>query len=285
MASAGGTNGMGNRIRNFFGGNANGSNGNNGGGDAGGARPANGRRASDDPNYVVPPNTDEEEFNIWDVKKPEDNGGGNGNGNGGGGNNSGSNNGGGDNGGQGEQKFDLNKFIDDKGFGSQFKIQQEDADKLTAGDLSVLPKILSEGLSSLGKEVYRHALMDSRQIINDKVEEAVGTAVKRSNGERQSEQVISMMNTDMPFTKDPNIAPVANAALSAAIKAGDKPEDAVKKVRKFFKHITGVTVENDEEIGGTFVNANGGSRGGNQGNQDVDWFAALSAGPGGGNRR
>lgn len=197
------------------------------------------------------------------------------------GNNSGGNGGNSDTGKKpGEDGFDFNKYITEKKFGDNVQIPKEQVDKLLAGDLSVLPDVVRAIARGAAEDAYRHGMIDNQNVLKNKLDAAVEQAVTRSDGSRRASEVVNMMNTALPFTKDPDIKPVADALLSQQIKNGKSPEDSIKIITAFFKRTSGLTARSLEDNGPPGNGGFSGRRGGGESVENADWFAALTGGQG-----
>lgn len=94
---------------------------------------------------------------------------------------------------------------------------------------------LDNAFSTIASNTYRQAMVDMSKVIDQKVEAGVAKAVQQSSNASQSDMAVKHMNTELNFTKNPVIAPVASAVLAQLIKKGKSTEDAVNGVREFFK--------------------------------------------------
>ncbi len=141
---------------------------------------------------------------------------------------------------------------------------------------------LGKAFSAVASKVYRHAMIDMSRVIDQKVKAGVEQAVQQSSNAAQGNQAVRQMNTTLEFTKNPAIAPVANAALAQLIKKGKSVEDAVEGVRSFFQNTSKLSAK---DLG---LQTAPRSRPGNQpfngvgdigdDDEDTDWLETLGVG-------
>jgi len=94
---------------------------------------------------------------------------------------------------------------------------------------------LGKAFSAIATKTYRQAMVDMSRVIDQKVNAGIEKAVLQSSNAAQGNQAVRQMNTTLNFTKNPAVAPIANAALAQLIKKGKSVEDAVEGVRTFFQ--------------------------------------------------
>ena len=245
--------------------NGNNNNNNNNNGNPGGQNNGSGNNNG---------NTESNIIGIWG--EPENKTAGNNNGNlenQNGGNNNNNNGGSGGTTKTSAQQFD--EYVSSIDWG--VKVGQEQIDKLKSGDLSALPEIFKPVMES----VYKKAMTDTAQMLNSKIDGAVAEAVRKANGDRHIDQIISDMNRKLPLTLDPDIAPVAKAALGRQIQAGKSPDEAIANVGRLMDKIAGATGRNQNKQPGSGFFSNGnnntnfGANGGS-GNEDTDFVNWLT---------
>lgn len=98
-------------------------------------------------------------------------------------------------------------------------------------------KGLSDAITASHREVYRQTMLDASKMLNTSIEKAVNSAVEKATGAYKTDKAVDYLNTSIPIAKNPNVAPVAQAAYGAFLKAGKSQEDAVKGVRDFLSSI------------------------------------------------
>lgn len=238
------------------GGNGNGNSQGNGNGGNGGNNDGGGNNNKNSTDLTV---------GLWDNPVDKNaNGGGNNNNNNNNGNNNNQNNN------NGNKPVTFDDYVAGLDFGTQFK--QEHVDKLKTGDTSVLPEMFAE----IQKSTYKKAMMDVNQLVAAKVKEGVNEALTQANGARNIEKVVDKMNTDLEFTKDPLIAPVAKTILGRALNKGMSQDDAVKAVGQYFKRVAGAAnnLLDDDDGGGNMAGRE--NYGGRRGEEPTDFVALLS---------
>lgn len=127
------------------------------------------------------------------------------------------------------QELDLTKGID------LAKVSEE----LNQGNTESLGKAFSE----IAAKTYRQAMLDMSKVIDQKVQAGVTAAVQQSSNAVHGNLAVKQMNTTLEFTKNPAIAPIANAALSQLIKKGKSVDDAVEGVRRFFQNTSKISAK------------------------------------------
>lgn len=240
-----------NQNNNAKGGNQNNNNGNNN----------NSNNNNNNGNNT--PNNDDL-TNLWNDTPPTNNNNNGNNNNNNNNNNQNNQNNNNNNNGNKQQTFD--EFVDAIDFG--MGIKPEIAEKLKAGDLTVLPDLLNSTM----RAAYKRAIQDASRLMDKNVKDAVAEAVNQSRGERNIDNLVGLMNTKLPFTDDALIAPVAKTVLGRALKQGKSANDAIEIVKKYFETVSnkaGGGKNNNQRLPGS-----GGF--GNNDNDDVDFLALLS---------
>lgn len=100
---------------------------------------------------------------------------------------------------------------------------------LAQGDMSGLMKQIGTQIQSSLKE----ALIKSAQIARQAATEAQGNAVNQANVNFNSANAIKVLNDKVPISTNPNIAPIAKAAMTQYMKAGNSAEKSAMMVGKF----------------------------------------------------
>ncbi len=94
-------------------------------------------------------------------------------------------------------------------------------------------------MNAVGGNAYQAAMTDMNSIMDAKIAKATEDATANANATMNSNLAVSQMNTAMPFTKDPDIAPIAKAVLAQTLKSGADTEAAIGAVEKFFAKAAG----------------------------------------------
>lgn len=110
-----------------------------------------------------------------------------------------------------------------------------DVDKITNDLNSGSTESLATAFSSLAKNIYTQALVNTNKIVDQKIEQAVTKAIKQSKNEFGSDFATQQMNTQLPFTNKPSIAPIAKQVLEQLIKKGKSTNEAVEGVKQYFQ--------------------------------------------------
>lgn len=154
--------------------------------------------------------------------------------------------------------------------------QNELADKIKEGDLGAL-------LNSMGKmnaNTMKQTLITMNKMFTDRmntaIEEGIKKAVNQTSANLETRDIIGLMESRIPKTKDPSIAPVAQGVLHQAMKKtkGDK-EKAIGIVEAFFNKLDGGRNLNRPPSSPGDVNYAGNPQS-SGGNDDIDWGKLLT---------
>lgn len=127
------------------------------------------------------------------------------------------------------------------------------------GDTEVFGKLIQQ----IGANAYRNALVDANKVVQqrvDKMADSVKSEVSTSNA---TSDLVKEMNAELPFTKSPAFAPIAQLTLTQFIEKGVPPKKAIAEVGKYFSTLSG-------EIGKLSPNAPDGRPAGHFGNRTRD---------------
>ncbi len=94
-------------------------------------------------------------------------------------------------------------------------------------------------LKSVAANAYTAAMQQTNILLETKIEEATKLATEQASSSLNANLAVSQMQQKLEFTKDPDIEPMAKAALSQALKRGDDVETAIASVEKFFMKAAG----------------------------------------------
>lgn len=113
-----------------------------------------------------------------------------------------------------------------------------DVNKVMADMQSGNGESFQAALDSISANGYKAAMGDAQKMMQAQVAEAVDKAVSQANGNHRSDTLIRDMNTALPFTESPEIAPLAKAVLTQFVKSGKSHKDAIAETGKFFEHVS-----------------------------------------------
>lgn len=122
--------------------------------------------------------------------------------------------------------------------------QHIDSLNLTAGiDLSSLEDSSSENYSenlqnafkTVSANTYKAAMTQMNQIIDSKLNSVKEDATKQATASINADMAINQMNSELKFTSDPDISPVAKAVLKQFINNGKSVSDSILAVKSFFE--------------------------------------------------
>jgi hypothetical protein len=145
------------------------------------------------------------------------------------------------------------------------------------------PEVIKTTFNSFAKNAYLGIMRDVNAVMEQRINDAVTKAVEKSTGTVQSWQAVERMQSALPFTSDPNIAPVANSVLQKFLGKGQPLELAIKNTGEYFRNMSsrigGGAPEGNSQRPGS--NPNRGYVSNQQGNsptkRDEDWMGFLTA--------
>lgn len=205
--------------------------------------------------------------NLWDASASDDKSGGNGN-----------DNNANANANQPDPNETFNKHVDSLDFTGGIDVEagmKAFADGDREGVLSMLQQV--------GQNAYRNSIVDANKVVQqrvDKMADSVKADVSNSNA---TSDLVKEMNTQLPFTKNPAFAPVAQLTLTQFMQKGVSPQEAIKEVGKYFQNLSGeVGKMNPDAPGGRPTGQFRGSSNNSDGTSSEnapDWFEMLGGVP------
>lgn len=162
-------------------------------------------------------------------------------------------------------------YLKEKGL-EQITLTEAQKEGLKTGDPTVMQDLLSQ---LNGKIVKAHveAMRGSQTMIQTAVKDAVAEAMKNTTGYVEGKEMREAMQAALPFTKNPNIGPVAETIMKRMMDRGANQEQALKGVDKWFR-TTMMEIDPsfapNKNTGDGFRKAYKPS-----GNSDTDWLKAL----------
>lgn len=130
------------------------------------------------------------------------------------------------------------------------------------------------------RDVYKTTIMDTMKMISQVRGQMMDEIKTESRAVHTAGQNTAALRSALPFTGNPNVSPIADAVLSAAMTAGKSADDAINMVRQFFQQTTKLGAK-DLGISLPPSNAPGSGRFGANAEDEtggVDWVALLSHG-------
>jgi len=89
-------------------------------------------------------------------------------------------------------------------------------------------------LATASANAYQAAMKDMNSIMDAKIAKVTEEATANANASVNSNMAVAEMNKALPFTSDADIAPVAKAVLTQALKNSSSTEQAIEGVKAFF---------------------------------------------------
>ncbi len=144
------------------------------------------------------------------------------------------------------------------------------------GDAEAFGKLINQ----IGANAYRNSLIDANKVVQqrvDKMEKSVKADVSSANA---TSDLVKEMNTQLPFTKNPAFAPVAQLTLTQFLGKGVAPDKAIEEVGKYFQNLSGEVGKLNSNApsgrpAGNFGSNMGNAGAGNAGEDEPDWITLL----------
>jgi len=92
-------------------------------------------------------------------------------------------------------------------------------------------------LATVAENSYKASISQMNKLMDAKLSQVKEEAIKEANAATQSTNAISSMNKELPFTSEPEIAPVATAVLNQYISKGASVPDAIKSTAAYFNAV------------------------------------------------
>lgn len=123
------------------------------------------------------------------------------------------------------------------------------------GDVEAFGKLIQQ----IGANAYRNSIVDANKVVQQRVDKMADSVKADVSSSNATSDLVKEMNTQLPFTKNPAFAPVAQLTLTQFMQKGVPPQKAIEEVGKYFQNLSG-------EVGKMNPGAPGGRPAGNLGN-------------------
>lgn len=133
-----------------------------------------------------------------------------------------------------------NQQVFDEHINSLNLLNGVDLEKITADLTSGNTESLENAFKAMSRNVYTSALLNTNKIMDQKIEAAIEQAVTKSKNSIGSDFALQQMNSQLPFTAKPAIAPMAKQVLEQLIKKGSSTEEAIAGVKDYFQQTASV---------------------------------------------
>lgn len=90
-------------------------------------------------------------------------------------------------------------------------------------------------MTSVANNAYLQAVQTTNTVMNGRIAEAVKEAVSQAGSQAGFKSTMDQLTSELPMMANPNMQPIAQAALQAAVQQGSTPEQAVAKVKSLMK--------------------------------------------------
>lgn len=111
-----------------------------------------------------------------------------------------------------------------------------DLHKVTADIQNGGVQELGNFLDSFGQDIYKNTLTQASKLMDQKVSAAVQEALNKSTGTFNAELATRELNSALPFTKAPEVKPIADAVFAKFVDKGKSVEEAIKSTKAYFEH-------------------------------------------------
>jgi len=141
---------------------------------------------------------------------------------------------------------------------------------------------LNKAFETIAANTYQASLTQMNKLMDGKIAAATEKATQDANASMNANMAVREMNTQLPFTTDPNIAPVAKAVLNQFINNGAELTDAIKSTQKYFdavgEKVNSAGKSAGDQPGGGNFNRNTNSNNNDQSGQKThdDWLDVLA---------
>ena len=132
------------------------------------------------------------------------------------------------------------------------------------GEPQAIEEALTTAFNTIGSNVYRANLMTTNKLVDGRVKTAMDDAQTNVTGDIRADLAVQEMHRALPFAADPNVAPIAKAALNQFMGQGKQDlNTAIASVKAYFEQTTGAMtkffnkdVPQARNVGGGFVAPN-----------------------------
>lgn len=177
-------------------------------------------------------------------------------------------------GGQNDAMVQFDKRIADMSFAPLQLDEAQVATFFDNRDISGLNDHIHTGL----RDVYRKTMIDSVRMMNTMQENIMAKMRTEAQNVTDQSSNIAALRAALPFTQNPNVSPIADAALQTQLSAGKNVTEAIATVREFFKQTAQISAK---DLGFNLPpTGDPGSTDFRQGaeEEEVDWTHLLSGG-------
>lgn len=124
--------------------------------------------------------------------------------------------------------------------------QYIDTLNLTSGiDMQEIQQGMQEGnldgmqkaFDTIARNVYKRMMVDANKLTTEHLERAKGDWLKEARGSVGTDNAVRSMQNTLPFTKEKDIAPVAEAALKQFMSKGQDQDTAIQSVKRYMEAV------------------------------------------------
>lgn len=169
----------------------------------------------------------------------------------------------------------FNKHIDSLDFSGGIDL----AAGMTAiqgGDTEAFGKLIQQ----IGQNAYRNAIVDANKVVQQRVDKMADSVKADVSSSNATSDLVKEMHTQLPFTKNPAFAPIAQLTLTQFMQKGFSAQKALEEVGKYFQGLSGEVNKMNPKApsgrpAGNFGNGTSSNGAGNDGEDEPDWVALL----------
>lgn len=134
---------------------------------------------------------------------------------------------------QSDPQKDVDAYLAKVGLGD-FKLTEAELEAFKTGD--GVQGVL-DNLNKRIRDSHISAITSANKLMDKKIEAAVDAAVGKSKSFYQGEQLRSLLQERLPWTKDTAIAPMAETVLRQLLTKGASYEQGIKGVEQYFQRV------------------------------------------------
>lgn len=179
-----------------------------------------------------------------------------------------------------QQNFDYNQafqqHVQSLGIGANIDVNQI-ANDMQQGNM----ESFQQALAQVGQDAYTAAIKNANKLMQSKIDEAVDKAVSKSRDSVNEDMAVKQLHSELPFTSDPDIQPMAETALKHQLGKGKTVAEAIQAVNDLFSNTAKKVMGNNPgnapggSPGSQNFNHNNGTGQHGQNDNEPDWLNLL----------
>lgn len=113
-----------------------------------------------------------------------------------------------------------------------------DTDAIMSGLRDGDPTALQSAFESVAAKAYQSAITTMNSVVEQRVKKAVEEASNNASSSVNTNLAIRELNEKLPFTAEPEVAPIAKAVFMQMMKKGKSVQEAISETGKYFGHVS-----------------------------------------------